>query len=312
MPDMNQIGLQIAGGGVLVALGAAAKHAYGMWRQEKQDKRDDAKEAVVRYEKLLDEMATRYQKIIAEITERYESQMVESREEVLSLRAELRKQAADHEVAYRELHKKHVQCQIEAEGLRGRIDLLQAQVDQLRAGVNPVLNSPELWALACVMVDEAGTIRRANPYVTSLLHWEEEELIGRPVLKIIPPRFRAAHQAAFRAAVAEGRRPDRTRSFPLWALQKGGEEIPVTIWLDGWRDDGRWKFSAMMTRRPDVGDPEGSAEIPTGLAELAARLLPVPVPVEVVNLPDPPPPAPPAGPQPTVPVGKNKDTEDRP
>jgi PAS domain S-box-containing protein len=301
MPDLNQIGLQIAGGGVLVALGAAAKHAYGIWRMEKQDKRDDAKEAVTRYEKLLDEMATRYQKIIAEMTERYESQMAESREEVLSLRAELRKQASDHEVAYRELHRKHVQCQIEAEGLRGRIDLLQAQVDQLRAGVNPVLNSPELWALACVMVDQAGTITRANPYVTSLLHWEEEELIGRPVLKIIPPRFRAAQQAAFRAAVAEGRRPDRTRSFPLWAMQKGGEEIPVTIWLDGWRDDGRWKFSAMMTRRPDMGDHEGSAEIPTGLAELAARVLPVPVPVpvEVVNLPIPP--GPPPDPRPADP-----------
>lgn len=83
-----------------------------------------------------------------------------------------------------------------------------------------------------VIVDEQGRIVSANTACLSIFGYEGDELVGRPIEDLVPPRHRAAHPG-FRAVFRhnpETRAMGRGRD--LYGLRKNGTEIPVEIGLN--------------------------------------------------------------------------------
>lgn len=83
---------------------------------------------------------------------------------------------------------------------------------------------------AALLIDEEGLLAHANYAAGELLGFSVEELVGRPVSELVPPRFRAehaAHVAQFHDRAASASMGDR----PLVYALARDAEIPVTISL---------------------------------------------------------------------------------
>lgn len=84
---------------------------------------------------------------------------------------------------------------------------------------------------AVVVVDAKGIIRYANKTTHKLLGFAPEELLGVPLLALIPERFRAAHVAHQEAYFAAPRIRPMALGLELSALKKDGRAIAVDISL---------------------------------------------------------------------------------
>jgi len=90
-----------------------------------------------------------------------------------------------------------------------------------------------------LLVDGGGHIANANVRCEQATGYRREELVGRPVEILVPPRFAAGH-AALREQYA--RDPHTRRMGPcqrdLWVLCKDGREVPADIMISPLQDGG--------------------------------------------------------------------------
>lgn len=85
---------------------------------------------------------------------------------------------------------------------------------------------------ALVIVKPDGTIWSVNDRVTQLYGYGQNDLVGSPIEKLLPERFRAghvAHRARFHASPTT--RPMGQGGLRLIGLRKNGEEFPAAISL---------------------------------------------------------------------------------
>lgn len=68
---------------------------------------------------------------------------------------------------------------------------------------------------AIVVVDTAGTITRWNEDAESLFGYRADEVLGRRVDVIVPPRLREAHWEGFHRAMREPRVKDLAADLPV-------------------------------------------------------------------------------------------------
>jgi PAS domain S-box-containing protein len=188
-----------------------------------------------------------------------------------------------------ELHRKHVQCQVENEGLRRQVDALQTTVDNLRGGMDPMY-ATIVNPLANLIFDQEGVVKEATPFITSLFHWYESELIGKNFKRLLPPRFHPEHDAWMRQCVETNQHPP-DRVLRLIGITKQGEEFPIYVRFKSWRDGPRWMFNAYIQERPREEGEISRDGIPVFAP-------PGVTPVPVVTVPDPAqqPPVPPVRP----------------
>ena len=85
---------------------------------------------------------------------------------------------------------------------------------------------------AMLMVDEAGIIAMANPQSGKLFGYAPSELLGRSVEQLVPERFRAAHPGLRGGYNRDPHVRAMGADRELYALSKGGAEIPVEIGLN--------------------------------------------------------------------------------
>jgi PAS domain S-box-containing protein len=97
---------------------------------------------------------------------------------------------------------------------------LLASEDRFRAVVDAVPN-------AILLVDGQGKVTLTNPQAHTLFGYSREELIGRPVELLIPPRYRSAHETYRQSYAADARARVMGFARELYALHKGGSEVPV-------------------------------------------------------------------------------------
>ena len=88
-------------------------------------------------------------------------------------------------------------------------------------------------------VDAAGTILAANREAERLFGWRQEELIGRPVETLVPPRGRAAHPGHREAFQRDANARPMGVGRELYGLRKDGAEFPVEIGLNPVHHEGR-------------------------------------------------------------------------
>lgn len=82
---------------------------------------------------------------------------------------------------------------------------------------------------ALISIDREQRIQIFNPAAERIFGWKREEVLGRPIDLLLPPRLRAKHRAEV-AAFAE--QPPSTRTMgdgrmPVVGLRKDGEEFPA-------------------------------------------------------------------------------------
>ena len=84
---------------------------------------------------------------------------------------------------------------------------------------------------AIFVTDTEGVIRGANPRAADLFGYAHEELLGQPVEKLVPERFRGRHPSHRENYNAHPRTRQMGAALDLFGLRKDGTEFPVDIML---------------------------------------------------------------------------------
>src|SRR5690242_7584766 len=84
---------------------------------------------------------------------------------------------------------------------------------------------------AMVIVDRGGLILLVNSQTEKLFGYPRDELLGRPLEMLVPPRFRGRHPGYREQYFAEPRPRGMGGGLELYGLRKSGDEFPVEISL---------------------------------------------------------------------------------
>ena len=84
---------------------------------------------------------------------------------------------------------------------------------------------------AIFVTDAQGVIRGANPRAAELFGHTQAELIGQPIEKLVPARFRGRHPSHRDNYNAYPRARQMCAAMNLFGLRKDGTEFPVDIML---------------------------------------------------------------------------------
>lgn len=104
----------------------------------------------------------------------------------------------------------------------------------------------EAMAEAIVVVDEAGTVRYANPAAGKTFGHTPEELVGGKLTRIVPERLRRAQEEGFERYLRTGERRLDWSSMEFRGLHRCGEEIPLEVSFSEFERDGRRYFAGIM------------------------------------------------------------------
>ncbi|MFZ4441075.1 MAG: PAS domain S-box protein [Syntrophales bacterium] len=94
---------------------------------------------------------------------------------------------------------------------------------------------------AILMMDSAGRVSYWNPAAERILGYTEAEAIGQNLHSLLaPPRYQAAHQAAFPTFIQTGQGAAVGKTLDLAARRKDGKEIAVQLSLSAIKINSDW------------------------------------------------------------------------
>jgi PAS domain S-box-containing protein len=99
---------------------------------------------------------------------------------------------------------------------------------------------------AIVIVDESGRIAIVNAQAEALFGYTRGELIGEPIEKLIPARYRSQHQVHRRGYARAPHPRGMGSGLQLFGLRRDGSEFPVEVSLSPLEtEEGRFVSSAI-------------------------------------------------------------------
>ncbi|MEW6246933.1 MAG: PAS domain S-box protein [Nitrospirota bacterium] len=99
---------------------------------------------------------------------------------------------------------------------------------------------------AIVSLDHEGKVSFWNKGAEDMFGYSMQEIVGRPVTRIIPERFREAHELGIKRAVAAGRLTVTGNMFELFGLRKDGTEFPLELTLAAWHAKSGLFFTGIL------------------------------------------------------------------
>ena len=108
-----------------------------------------------------------------------------------------------------------------------------------------------------IIVNRKGEIHRVNSQVEKMFGYLPEELIGKPVLELMPERFRKSHKTFQESFMKNPHLREMGGGVELFALRKDGREFPVDIILSPVKTEGENLVIAVIrdiTRRKQDED----------------------------------------------------------
>ena len=93
---------------------------------------------------------------------------------------------------------------------------------------------------AIICVDDSGKITFWNPAAEDMFGYRAAEVLGGPMDMIVPPRRRAAYNAAFLQARQSGTSSPLRNSISVPALRRDGTEFPIDVAMAVWGEGGQF------------------------------------------------------------------------
>jgi PAS domain S-box-containing protein len=87
---------------------------------------------------------------------------------------------------------------------------------------------------AIILMDTEGNVAFWNNGAEKMFGYTTEEMLGQSMTRIIPERFREAHQRGVERVAAAGRLTVQANMFELVGLRKDGTEFPLEFSLAAW------------------------------------------------------------------------------
>ena len=109
-----------------------------------------------------------------------------------------------------------------------------------------------------LLVDEGGLIVLVNAQIEYVFGYTREELVGRSVDELVPPRLRHGHEGKRSSYFAEPRARPLGAGRELFGLRKDGREVPVEIALSPLQTAGGLKVLASIV---DITARKQAAEL---------------------------------------------------
>lgn len=92
--------------------------------------------------------------------------------------------------------------------------------------------------VAMITIDQLSRVRDWNPAAERTFGWAAGEVVGRPLVTLIPPRYREACETGVAAAIRSGTVAEPGRVWELWGLRRDGREFPAEVIVDLLKVDG--------------------------------------------------------------------------
>lgn len=108
---------------------------------------------------------------------------------------------------------------------------------------------------AVVIADEDGLITYVNERFERDLGWNREEILGRPLLTIIPPRLHDAHHLGFSRFLLTGVSTLLDRPLTLSVMTREGKEVRAEHRILAEQVQGHWVFGATIRRLDAEEEP---------------------------------------------------------
>jgi len=99
---------------------------------------------------------------------------------------------------------------------------------------------------AVVSIDEDSKILFVNPATTKIFGYDTSDLIGRPLMMLMPESLHLLHEAGFRRYLATGQRHLNWQGAELTALRKNGQEFPVEVSFGEMISNGHKVFTGFI------------------------------------------------------------------
>jgi PAS domain S-box-containing protein len=104
-----------------------------------------------------------------------------------------------------------------------------------------------------VAIDQESLFTFINKAFTDEYGWTEKDLLGKPVIEIMPKHMRSAHNIGFSRFLTTETSVLLGKPLPLKIRYKNGREELANHIIIGDKENGRWTFSAV------IESPEKSA-----------------------------------------------------
>ncbi|MEJ5309120.1 MAG: PAS domain S-box protein [Anaerolineae bacterium] len=104
----------------------------------------------------------------------------------------------------------------------------------------------ETASAAIVTTDSEGQITFWNRMAETIFGYTAQEMLGAPLMQIIPERFRAAHQVGMYRVLSTGKTRLVDETVETIGVRKGGHEFPLEISLAHWKTGEASYFTALM------------------------------------------------------------------
>ncbi|HEU5393934.1 MAG TPA: MASE1 domain-containing protein, partial [Candidatus Methylomirabilis sp.] len=114
----------------------------------------------------------------------------------------------------------------------GTAYLLAAAISERRRGQERFRLAVEAAPSAMLMVDQEGRIALVNRQVERVFGYPEAELLGQPIERLVPERFRGDHPGHRGRFFAEPQARPMGAGRDLFGRRKDGSEVPVEIGLN--------------------------------------------------------------------------------
>ncbi len=99
---------------------------------------------------------------------------------------------------------------------------------------------------AIISVDGAGLVVFWNQHAEKIFGWPEADMLGQPLARVLPERYRAAHEQGLRRVADGGERRVIGRTVELHGLRRDGTELPIELSLATWSQGGAPFFTGII------------------------------------------------------------------
>lgn len=97
-----------------------------------------------------------------------------------------------------------------------------------------------------VIADEKGLILGVNQPFETLFGWKKTEIIGMPLITIIPKSLHDAHHLGFSRFLLSGKPTLMGKPLKLKAVTKDGKEFDAEHYITAGKENDTWLFGATI------------------------------------------------------------------